>query len=39
MRLPVVLQFPEGVRNITGPAVRELSDSLVKRRLIEATAG
>lgn len=39
MRLPVVLKLPEGVRNVTDPAVHELSDSLVERRLIEAPAG
>jgi hydrogenase/urease accessory protein HupE len=36
MRLPVVLKFPGDVRNVTEPALRELSDSLVERRLIEA---
>jgi hydrogenase/urease accessory protein HupE len=35
MRLPVVLRFPANTRNITEPALRELSDSLVERRLIE----
>jgi hydrogenase/urease accessory protein HupE len=35
MRLPVVLQFPDGVRNITEPTERELPDSLVERRIIE----
>lgn len=39
MRLPVMLKLPEGVRNVTEPAVRELSDSLVERRLIEAESG
>jgi hydrogenase/urease accessory protein HupE len=39
MRLPVVLKLPDGVRNVTEPAVQELSDSLVERRLIEANAG
>jgi hydrogenase/urease accessory protein HupE len=36
MRLPVVLKFPDDVRQITEPALRELPDSLVERRLIEA---
>lgn len=39
MPLPVVLRLPEGVRNVTDPVVRELSDSLVERRVIEAPAG
>jgi len=39
MPLPVVLQLPEGLRNITEPAIHELSDSLVERRVIEALAG
>ena len=39
MRLPVVLKFPDVVRNVTEPALRELSDSLVERRLIEAGGG
>ena len=39
MRLPVMLELPEGVTNVTVPAVQELSDSLVERRLIEAPAG
>ena len=36
MRLPVVLKFPDDVRNVTEPALRELPDSLVERRLIDA---
>jgi hypothetical protein len=39
MRLPVVLQFPEDARNVTEPAVRELPDSLVERRVVEAGEG
>jgi hydrogenase/urease accessory protein HupE len=39
MRLPVVLRFPENTRNITEPMLRELSDSLVERRIIEAGGG
>jgi hydrogenase/urease accessory protein HupE len=39
MRLPVVLKFPSDVRNITEPAVRELPDSIVERRLIEVANG
>jgi hydrogenase/urease accessory protein HupE len=38
MRLPVVLKFPDDVRNITEPALRELPDSLIERRLIDAGA-
>jgi len=36
MRLPVVLKFPDDVRNVTEPALRELPDSLIERRLLEA---
>ena len=36
MRLPVALQFSENIRNVTEPALRELSDSLIERRLIES---
>ena len=36
MRLPVVLRFPENARNVTEPVLRELADSLVERRIIEA---
>jgi hydrogenase/urease accessory protein HupE len=39
MRLPVVLQFPDGVRNVTEPAERELPDSIVERRIVEAADG
>lgn len=39
MRLPVSVQFPEGTRNVTAPATRELPDSLLERRLIELPGG
>ncbi|OCP38672.1 HupE/UreJ family protein [Ensifer sp. LC163] len=39
MRLPVVLRFPESVRNVTPPAERDLPDSLVETRIIEAADG
>jgi hydrogenase/urease accessory protein HupE len=39
MRLPVVLRFPESTRNVTEPALTELSDSLIERRIIETSAG
>jgi hydrogenase/urease accessory protein HupE len=39
MRLPVTLRFSENTRNLTGPAPRELSDSLIERRLIESDNG
>jgi hydrogenase/urease accessory protein HupE len=39
MRLPVVLRLADGVRNVTEPAERELPDSLVERRVVEATDG
>jgi hydrogenase/urease accessory protein HupE len=37
MRLPVVLRFPENTRNVAEPVIRELSDSLIERRIIEAS--
>ena len=37
MRLPVVLRFTENTRNVTQPVIRELSDSLIERRIIEAS--
>jgi hydrogenase/urease accessory protein HupE len=39
MPLPVLLKLPQGVQNVTEPAVRELSDSRVERRVVEAPAG
>lgn len=39
MPLPVVLKLPTDVRNVTEPVVRELSDSRVERRMIEAPGG
>jgi hydrogenase/urease accessory protein HupE len=36
MRLPVALKFPDEMRTVTEPVVRDLSDSLVERRVIEA---
>jgi hydrogenase/urease accessory protein HupE len=36
MRLPVVLQLPDGTRNITEPSVREFSGMLLERRLVDA---
>jgi len=39
MRLPVALKFPDDVRNVTEPALRELPDSLIERRLIQAGGG
>ena len=36
MRLPLVLQLPEDVRNLKPPVVDELADSLVERRWIDA---
>jgi hydrogenase/urease accessory protein HupE len=39
LRLPVVLKLPAGVQSIGQLQLRELSDSLVERRLIEADGG
>ena len=36
MRLPIVLRFPDDVRDVTEPTTHELSDSLVERRVITA---
>lgn len=38
MRLPIALQFPQTVRNVTEPVLRELPDSLIEKRLIETDA-
>jgi len=39
MRLPVALRFSANIRNVTEPALRELSDSLIERQLIESDSG
>jgi hydrogenase/urease accessory protein HupE len=39
MRLPVVLQFSDGIRPVTEPSQRQLSDSVVERSLIESANG
>jgi hydrogenase/urease accessory protein HupE len=40
MRLPVLLRLPSACRNVTPPALQELSDSLVERHVCEtASAG
>lgn len=36
MRLPIVLQMPEGVRNLRDPTFDQLADSLVERRWLDA---
>jgi len=36
MRLPIVLQLPDDVKNLKEPTVQELTDSLVERRWIDA---
>jgi hydrogenase/urease accessory protein HupE len=36
MRLPVAMKLPDVMRDVTEPAVRELSDSIVERQLVEA---
>lgn len=38
-RLPVVLRLPDGARAVTAPALSELPDSLVERRVIELGEG
>jgi len=37
-RLPVVLRFPESCRNVVEPVQKELNDSLIERRVIDAGA-
>ncbi len=39
MRLPILLQLPKDVRNVTVPNVQELTDSLLERRSIEVPGG
>jgi hydrogenase/urease accessory protein HupE len=39
MPLPVRLQLPSGVRDVSPPSLRALSDSRIERRLIEAPGG
>jgi HupE / UreJ protein len=39
MRLPIVLEMPDGVRNLREPVVLELADSLLERRWIDAGPG
>ncbi len=39
MRLPVVLQLPDGATNVTTPSVHALSDSVVERRVIAVPGG
>ena len=39
MRLPVALRLPGAMRNVTQPAVQELSDSIVERRVVETQGG
>jgi hydrogenase/urease accessory protein HupE len=38
-RLPIELRFPAGVRDLSPPAARELSDSFVESRVIESADG
>lgn len=39
MRLPVILQFSDGIRQATEPSKRQLSDSIVERSMIESPGG
>ena len=38
-RLPVVLQLPEGASSLVEPTLRELTDSIVERRIIAVPGG
>ena len=39
MSLPIALQLPSDVQNLSQPSVRELNDSLVERRIIQVRGG
>lgn len=39
MPLPVALKLPDEVRNLTAPAINDLSDSLLERRMIAVPGG
>jgi len=39
MRLPVILKFPDGVRDVNEPVTQWLADSVIERRVIETGAG
>ena len=39
VRLPLVLQLPEGASNLVEPRLRELPDSVVERQIISAPGG
>lgn len=39
MRLPLLLQLPDDVKNVREPTVQELADSLIERRWIDAGPG
>lgn len=39
MRLPLLLQLPDDVKNLKEPVVQELADSMVERRWIDAGPG
>jgi hypothetical protein len=39
MRLPVAVQVPAGARNLEGPTVQRLTDSLLERRTVDAGPG
>jgi hydrogenase/urease accessory protein HupE len=38
MRLPLMLQLPDDVKNLKAPSIQELADSLLERRWIDAGA-
>jgi hypothetical protein len=38
-KLPVLLRFPENCHNVVEPVEKELNDSLIERRVIDAGAG
>ncbi len=39
IRLPVVLRYSDGIKQMTEPSERQLSDSIVERSMIEAPGG
>jgi hydrogenase/urease accessory protein HupE len=39
MRLPVLLKYSDGIRQVTEPSERKLSDSVIERSMIESVSG
>ena len=39
MRLPILVRYPAGTHNVSGPAERDFADSIVERRVIQVDGG